>query len=59
MDTFFKNLERCRGDEGMCLLKAAKNIRQDLLGSNSIFNGDLITVLKNLLFPHAYFSYLE
>ena len=40
MDTFFKNLERCREDDSMCLLKAAKIIRQDLFGSNSLFNGN-------------------
>ena len=40
MDAFFENLEKCREDDGMCLLKAAKIIRQDLFGSNSLFNGN-------------------
>ena len=40
MDAFFENLERCREDDGMCLLKAAKIIREDLFGSNSLFNGN-------------------
>ena len=38
MDAFFENLERCREDDGMCLLKAAKIIRQDFFCSNSLFN---------------------
>ena len=40
MGVFFKNLERCREDDRMCLLKAAKIIRQDLFYSNSLFNGN-------------------
>ena len=40
MDAFFENLERCREDDDICLLKAAKIIRQDLFGSNSLFNGN-------------------
>ena len=38
MDAFFENLERCREDDGMCLLKAAKIIRQDFFCSNSLCN---------------------
>ena len=40
IDTFFENLERCRADDAMCLLKTPKIIRQDLFGSNSLFNGN-------------------
>ena len=55
METFFENLERCREDDGKCLLKAAKIIRQDLFGSNSLFNGNFhyssqeLSVSKSLL----------
>ena len=38
MVAFFENLERSREDDGMCLLKAAKIIGQDLFCSNSLFN---------------------
>ena len=38
IEAFFENLERCREDDGMCLLIAAKIIRQNLFGSNSLFN---------------------
>ena len=40
IEAFFENLERCREDDGMCLLIAAKSIRQNLFGSNSLFNGN-------------------
>ena len=40
IDSFFENLERCSEDDGMCLLKATKIIRQDLFGLNSLFNGN-------------------
>ena len=38
IEAFFENLERCREDHTMCLLIAAKIIRQNLFGSNSLFN---------------------
>ena len=40
IDAFFENLERCGEDDGMCLRKAPKIIRQDLFVSNSLFNGN-------------------
>ena len=40
MDPFFENFERCREDGGMCLLKVARIMRQDLFSSNSLFNGN-------------------
>ena len=38
MDALLENLERCREDDGMSLLKAANIIREDLFDSNSLFN---------------------
>ena len=53
MDAFFENLERCREDDGMCLLKAAKIIRQDLFGSNSLFNGNFHYSSQELSVPKS------
>ena len=39
MDVLFENLERCREDDDMHLLKAREILRQDLFGSNNLFNG--------------------
>ena len=40
VDIFFENLGRYREDDGMCLLKAAKILRQDNFCSNNLFNGN-------------------
>ena len=46
-------------DDGMYLLKATEILRQDLFFQIAYLMKDLITVLKNLLFPKAYLSYSE
>ena len=53
---FFKNLKRCREDDGLVFTQSSKNYKTR---SKSPFNGTLITVLKNLLFPKVYLSYSE
>ena len=59
MDAFFENLERCREDDGMCLLKAAKIIRQDLFGSNSLFNRNSDYSSQGSSVPKIYLSYSD
>ena len=55
MDAYFENLESCCEDDGMYLLKAAKIIRQDLFGLNSLFNGNFDYSSQESSVPKAYY----
>ena len=59
MDAFFENLESCREDDSLCLLKATKIIRQDLFGSSSPFNGNFNSSSQESSFPKSLLALLR
>ena len=59
MGAFFENLERRREDDGMCLLKGKKIIRQDFFGSNSLFNGNFDYSFQESAIPISLLAFLR
>ena len=59
MDALFENLERCREDDDMYLLKAREILRQNIFGSNNLFNGRFDYSSQEFSVPKSLFVLLR